>query len=129
MSKQSSNDPTDIWRSLISQWEQNVDKFANTMMGTDEFSKSANLATQVQLKIQSAISEQMTKQLSLMNIPSKEDVAQLGLRLQNIDDRMRRMEETLIQLSKHIDPAATSHTKSVKMPPRTKKAPRKQDTD
>ncbi len=121
MSNQPSN-PIDVWRNLINQWEQNVDKMANTMMGTDEFSKSANIASQFQLRAQSAFSEQMAKQLSLMSIPTKEDVEQLGMRLQNIDERLRRMEETLIHLAKHVDPSAMAKSNSLQMPPRTRKS-------
>ena len=125
----SSNDPTDMWRNLINQWEKNVDDFANTMMGTDEFSKSANMATQFQLRMQSAFTEQMSKQLEAMNIPSKDDVARLGARLQNIDERMRRMEEAMMLLAKKLDPTADIAQSKIKMPPRTKKPPQKENSE
>ena len=58
----------------------------------------------------------MARQLAMFNMPSREDVEQLGERLLTMDDRLVRIEEML----KRLD-AGTVEAARKPMPPRTKK--------
>ncbi len=62
-----------------------------------------------------AMEEHMGRQLERFNMPSRDDIAALGERMMNIDDRLIRVEEMLQKM-------VPGKSQSIgKRPPRTKK--------
>ena len=92
-------------------------------MGTEEFARTANAASNVQLRLQKGMNNHMARQLAMFNMPSREDIAALGERMMTIDDRLVRIEEML----RHIVPIE-ARGKSASGPPRTKKPRTKKPT-
>jgi len=124
MSKPSSNDPADTIREWISRLETGVDQVANQVMGTSQFSSTMNQANQVQLTVQKLFAEMMGRQLSMFNMPSREDVVRLGEALRAIESRLTRIEIRLDSLvPKQASDTAPNDTN--KRPPRTKRPQKK----
>ena len=121
MTANNSNDPADIFRDWVSQWERAVDSFSNEMMGTDEFSKAMNKAQDSQLKFQKIFGEMMAAHLANLNMPSRKDIEHISDGIRELDNRMARMEAKLTQLLS----ASNQTTASKRGPPRTKKSPAK----
>ncbi|MEQ8178087.1 MAG: hypothetical protein RIA10_07105 [Amphiplicatus sp.] len=115
-------DPADAMRGAISRLEERVDSLATTLMGTEEFAGAANLAANLQLRAQKGMGDHMARQLAFFNMPSREDIAALGERLISMDDRLVRIETMLARMA---GPAA--HSSRPDRPPRTKKAPKKNE--
>ncbi|MEL7485933.1 MAG: hypothetical protein AAGJ87_01830 [Pseudomonadota bacterium] len=103
-------------RDAIANLEERVDAIATTLLGTEEFAKTANLASNMQLRLQKGMNSHMSRQLALFNMPSRDDIAHIGERLMTMDERLVRIEALLKQLDAGAAPA-----KNTGMPPRTKK--------
>ena len=120
-------DPAENFRNLVNEWERGFDAMANRFMGTEEFSRSMNQLQDLQLTMQKRFNEAMAEQLSHFNIPSRDDILQLGEAVHALDKRVARVESMLAkQAAKDAkkkkkkgkdDPAARSG------PPRTKQPP------
>lgn len=88
-------------------------------MGTEEFARTANAASNIQLRLKKTMSDHMGRQLALFNMPSREDIAAIGERLMSIEDRLVRVEGMLSRLAPREPPGTPR-------PPRTRRpAPRK----
>ena len=105
-----------------------MDTIATTLMGTEEFAKTANLASNVQLRLQQGMNNHMARQLALFNMPSREDIALLGERMMTIDDRLVRIEELLRQMAPPEAKAPPAGPPRTKKPPTRKKAAAKKKT-
>ena len=84
-------------------------------MGTEEFAKTANVASNVQMRLQKGVNNHMARQLALFNMPSREDITALGERMMTIDDRLVRIESMLQRMAPQAAPDKAAR------PPRTKK--------
>jgi len=114
IARQGAKDTADTIREAISDLESQVDSITTALFGTEEFARTANLASNLQLRMQKGMSNHMARQLAMFNMPSREDIEALGERLISMDDRLVRIEETLKRMA-----PATARTASG--PPRTKK--------
>jgi len=114
IARQGAKDTADTIREAISDLESQVDSITTALFGTEEFARTANIASNLQLRMQKGMSNHMARQLAMFNMPSREDIEALGERLISMDDRLVRIEETL----KRMAPAAA---RSASGPPRTKK--------
>lgn len=114
ISTKSAKDTGDSIREAIATLEARVDSIATALMGTEEFARTANAASNVQLRLQKGMNAHMARQLALFNMPSREDIAALGERMMTIDDRLVRIEDMLRQMTPPAGAKAGS-------PPRTKK--------
>ncbi|MEM9170238.1 MAG: hypothetical protein AAGC56_11355 [Pseudomonadota bacterium] len=117
MAKEAGRQAGDGVREAIAQLEQRIDALATALMGTEEFAKTANAASNLQLRVQQGLSGHMARQLALFNMPSREDVASIGSRLMVIDERLERIEERLKAAAPETAPARPAG------PPRTRKPP------
>ena len=79
-----------------------------------------NQAQNLQLEFQKGFQERMANQLTGMNMPTRDDVLQIGEDLRVLDARMARMEDKLDQLLGGDESPLPSKSTS---PPRTKKPP------
>ena len=127
-------DPAENFRNLVNEWERGFDAMANRFMGTEEFSKSMNQLQDLQLTMQKRFNEAMAEQLSHFNIPSRDDILQLGEAVHALDKRVARIESLLAkQASKDAKKSAKKNKKKKSAgaeastartgPPRTKQAP------
>ncbi len=116
ISRPASKDPADALRSAISELESRVDSIANALMGTEEFAGAANLASNIQMRMQKGMADHMSRQLAWFNMPSREDITAIGERLQSMDERLVRIEQALMRL-------APAEKKAAGGVPRTKKPP------
>ncbi len=129
-------DPAENFRNLVNEWERGFDAMANRIMGTEEFSRSMNQLQDLQLTMQKRFSEAMAEQLSNFNMPSRDDILQLGEAVHALDKRIARIESLLAKQAaksgKKKKKGATKAEASARSgPPRTKKPPsaRQEATD
>ncbi|MEO1656973.1 MAG: hypothetical protein AAFR65_04570 [Pseudomonadota bacterium] len=86
-------------------------------METEEFSKTANAASSVQMRMRKGMNTHMARQLALFNMPSREDMTALAERVMTMDERLVRIEAMLQRM---VPDAAAPRSGQ---PPRTKKPP------
>lgn len=118
MSKQTPSDPAEAFRELLTQWERGFDSLANSIMGTEGFSRSMNQMQDAQLGAQKAFRDFVTQNLTMANMPTRDDLLRVAESVQDLDKRMARIEALL----EDIAPAATrAKPRTRKGPPRTRK--------
>lgn len=100
----------------IAKLEERVDMIATSLMGTEEFARTANLASNVQMRMQKGMSTHMARQLAMFNMPSRDDITSLGERMMSVDERLVRIEEMLQRMA----PAPAASERAAQ-PPRTRK--------
>lgn len=109
-------DPADLFREMLGHWERTSNEVVGKMLQTSEFSRGMNNATTLTLKLQQTMHEQMTRFLAAANMPSREEVADLGAGIRAIDERLARIEAMLAQAT-----GATPPERERPRPPRTRK--------
>ena len=112
-------DPSAQYQELVNQWERSVDKFYNNLMGTEQFSQSMNQLQKMQLEFQKMFKEVTSANLAALNMPSREEVLQLGEQVQAIDARLARIESMLNKIS------SAGAGDGRRGPPRTRRPPPK----
>jgi hypothetical protein len=120
MSKNTPNDPGEAFRELVTQWERGFNSLANRIMGTEEFSRTMNQAQNAQLGAQKAFREFMNQNLTMANMPTRDDMVRVAETVAQLDKRMARIEallEAMRPSSEEKQPAGR------KGPPRTKRPP------
>ena len=121
MAKDTPIDPSQQFSEWITQWERSVDEFSNKIMATEEFSRSLNSMQSAQIEFQRHMSDMMAGHLANMNMPSREEVLQLGEDLAAVDRRLDRIERTLGQILSQTSPGNAAKGKG---PARTRKPPK-----
>lgn len=116
ISRPASKEPGDALRTAISELESRVDTIANALMGTEEFAGAANLASNLQMRMQKGVSDHMSRQLAWFNMPSRGDITAIGERLISVEDRLARIESMLSRLA-----PAEKKAPAPGAPPRTRK--------
>lgn len=117
-----SNDPADIWRTMLAEMEKGFNNFANQAMGSQEFSRVMNQAGNASFGAQRALGDLMEKYLSSMNLPSRAQLTNMGERLQAIESQLNEIKALLYRT--HGDAsAASAGLASLPKPPRTKRPP------
>jgi polyhydroxyalkanoic acid synthase PhaR subunit len=111
-------DPFAWWRDWLVQSERQWNTALNEMMGSDQFAQSMGRWTEVYLGVQKNLNETLGRALTGMNVPNRDDVAELGQRLSAIEERLARI-ETLIERGTGV----TVPTAERRRPPRTRKPP------
>lgn len=110
-------DPGDMFREMLGHWERTSNEIVGKMLQSSEFSRGMNNATTVSLKLQQTMHEQMTRFLAAANMPSREEVANLGAGLRALDERLARIEAMLVAATG----ASPAPARTTPRPPRTKK--------
>ena len=120
-------DPAENFRNLINEWERGFDAMANRFMGTEEFSRSMNQFQDLQLTMQKRFNEVMAEQLSHFNLPSRDDILQLGEAVHALDKRVARVESMLAKQAakkkKKKKNGSDEEPLARSGPPRTKQPP------
>lgn len=111
-------DPFGWWREWLVQSERQWNSALNEMMGSEQFASSMGRWMELYLGVQKNVNETLGRALSGMNVPNRDDVAELGQRLSTIEERLAHI-ETLIERGAGVT-AATAERRG---PPRTRKPP------
>ena len=113
-------DPSAQFQEYVTQWERSVDQFFNQLMGTEQFSQSMNQLQKLQLEFQKNFRDAMASQLMHWNLPSREDVLQLGEQMRTVETRLANIEATLAGM-------ASGSTAKKRGPSRTRKPAAKKE--
>ena len=105
-------DPAALWREMVVQWEQGVNALATQVMSTGEFSRDMNRTMAVSLRIQKSTQELLGRYFDALNLPTKDDIKGLGVRLQSMEEQLIRMSAAIEQL------AGTNGAGGLDAPPR-----------
>lgn len=112
---ESPKDPADMWREMLGQWEQFVNRFGGDAMKSESFQHGMQGAGHAALQGQQATHALMTRWLAAANMPSRDEFADLSARLARIEEAVARIEAA-------VAPRAAS---SRPRPRRTRTAPSK----
>ena len=116
-------DPMAIWRDLVSQWEKGSNEFANQAMASDPFKQGMHGGMNASLQAQKAVGELIARFLTVLKLPTRDDILSLGEQLQRIDDHLGRIARLLDAGGGKAAPHATAPT-GVAKPRRTRQPPR-----
>ena len=122
-----STDPFAVWRDWVSQSERQWNAFLNNAMATDEFSQTVGRFMDVYVNMQKSMNEGMSRYLSSVNLPSRQDILGLGDRLTAIEERLTSIEKSLARSApakrqaKAEPPSGPPASNGAVRPPRTKK--------
>jgi hypothetical protein len=112
-------DPLGLWRDMLSEWEKSYNAVATKAMASEDFSRTANRASQTAMQMQQAMTELVGRYLALMNLPGRADFAAIEERLKGIEDSLGRIATALERGRGGLAPDAAPR------PPRTKRPPRR----
>ena len=111
-------DPMALWRDALTQWEGGAHSAATQQMGSEEFAQALHAMASVSTGIQQALGNANGAVLKELNLPSRNDLIDIGARLQRIEDAI----EQLTQRLGSVAPAPAA-SEPRPMPPRTRKPP------
>ena len=110
-------DPIAAFSEFISQWERGVNEFANKLMKSEEFARTMNKTTTTSATMQHQLGELTGRYLTMLNLPSRTEIANISERLQTIEASLHRIS---VELEKLTAPDAKLQNAG---PPRTKRPP------
>ena len=110
---------SDSFQQMLSEWERGFDSLATSIMGTENFSRSMNQAQDARLGVQQAFREFMAQNLSMVNLPTREDVLNVADAVHAMDKRMARIESLLGDMNAAVGSSNSRDSE----PPRTRKPP------
>jgi hypothetical protein len=111
-------DPFAWWRDWLVQSERQWNSTLNQLMSSEQFASSMGRWMELYLGVQKNLNETLGRALTGMNVPNRDDVAELGQRLSAIEERLARI-ETLIERGTGVAAGSTERRR----PPRTRKPP------
>jgi len=109
-------DPLQVWRDALSKWEGSANSLANKEMGSEESVRAMQAMMSVVMGLQQTLGKANGVLLKELNLPSRNDIVEIGTRLQRIEDMLE-------QLSRQMgNPVASAPGSApATMPPRTRK--------
>jgi hypothetical protein len=117
-----SNDPAEIWQTMIGEMEKGFNAFANQAMASPQFSKVVNQVGGVTAGAQKQLGELMEKYLVSMNLPSRAQMVSMAERLQSIEGQLNEIKALLHQVHNNSGAPQGGYAAAPK-PPRTKRPP------
>lgn len=108
-------DPLGIWRDVLNQWEQGLNRLSTEAMQSTEAARLFNQAMAMSLRLQQGITDITARYMHVLGLPTRSDVLAIGERLKAVEDRLQ-------ELSAASD-TPLSPPPSESRPPRTKKPP------
>lgn len=82
------NDLLDAWRTTASDMEQRWNEFLNGVMGTEAFAQMMARSMDGYVTMQASFAKGMEQYLKAINIPTRQDVAQIMERLGALEGRI-----------------------------------------
>lgn len=86
----------DAMRTSAAQMEQSWNEFFNQMMGTEQFAQWLGRSMDGYLAMQNAVATGMEQHLRALNIPTRSDIAQLGERIGQLEQRIEELSALLV---------------------------------
>lgn len=106
MSEQAENKPPDfvqLWRDWVTQSERQFSAFFNDSMNSEAFARTMGGQVEMYATFQRMLADGMERYLSMMNMPSRNDIIGLGETLRSLEARLARIEETLQIAAEAVD--------------------------
>jgi hypothetical protein len=117
-------DPGAMWREMLGQWEQAVNRYGGEAMRSEQFVQGMGGATAAAAQGQQATHEVMTRWLAAMNMPSRAEFADLSARLARIEEAVHRIEAAVTPHAAAPSPARPRPRRTRTAPPPAPKAPK-----
>jgi hypothetical protein len=111
-------DPFAAWRDWLDQTERQLNSYFNQVMGTEQYARFLGQFSELTLNMQKSMGEAMERYFRSLNLPTREDLAALGQRLNVIEQRVAAIERSSASASLTggaVPEIVTPH------PPRTRK--------
>ena len=106
-------DPLGMWRDVLNQWEQGLNRLSNETMQSSEATRLFNQAMAMSLRLQQGMTEITARYMHALGLPTRADLLVIGERLKAVEDRLQEMSAASDRLP--APPPSESR------PPRTKK--------
>ena len=116
------NDPWAMWQTMLGEMEKSFNAFAGKAISSPEFSKAMNQAGGASAGAQKQMSEMMEKYLGGLNMPSRDQMVDMAVRLQSIEAQLAEIKSLLMQ-SGAADGAQSAGQPPSPRPPRTRRPP------
>lgn len=117
-----SNDPIEIWHTMLGEMEKGFNSFATQTMTSPEFSKAMNQAGGLAAGAQKQFGGLMEKYLLGMNLPSRAQLVDMAERLQAIEAQLGEIRLLLSRMQDKTAGAGDTAGGRPK-PPRTRRPP------
>ncbi|MES2751134.1 MAG: hypothetical protein V4661_07165 [Pseudomonadota bacterium] len=114
------NDPAQVWHSMLAEMEKGFNAMATQVMGSEQFSRATHQLTGVSVGAQKTVGDLMERYLVSMNLPSRAQMVSMGERLQAIEGQLNEIRALLNRT--HAD-SGSSDGLSAPRPPRTRLPP------
>jgi polyhydroxyalkanoic acid synthase PhaR subunit len=114
-------DPFAVWRDWLDQTERQLNSYFNQVMGTEQYVRFLGQFSELTLNMQKNMGEAMERYFKSLNLPTREDLAALGQRLNVIEQRVAAIERSSASASLAGVGAVPEIVKP--RPPRTRKPP------
>ena len=122
MANKNSNDPVEIWHTMLGEMEKGFNSFATQTMTSPEFSKVMNQAGGIAAGAQKQFGDLMEKYLVGMNLPSRSQMVTMAERLQAIEAQLSEIKTLLYRMQDKSGGAGERFAGAPK-PPRTRRPP------
>ena len=114
-------DPFAAWRDWLDQTERQLNSYFNQVMGTEQYARFLGQFNDLSLNMQKNMSEAIGRYFASLNLPTREDLATLGQRLNAIEQRLAAIERS--NTSAALAASGAVSAAAVPRPPRTRKPP------
>ena len=111
-------DPMALWRDALTQWEGDANAAATKQMGSAEFAQALHTMAGLSTGLQQALGKANGALLRELNLPNRNDLIDIGARLQRIEDAIEQLTQRLGGVA-----PAPALSEPQPMPPRTRKPP------
>lgn len=115
--KSETQNPLDTWRQFITDSERQWNGFFKEVLGTDTFSTAMNTWVEGSLTVQRMVADQLERVYTTFNIPTHNDLVDLGERMKAIEDALARLEASVATSR----PGTAKKAPARPRPPRTKR--------
>ena len=109
----------DIWREWLTQSERQMNAFLSESMNTDAAGRGMGSFVEMYAVFQRNLAQAMERYLTMMNIPTRADITALAETLRSIEERLSRIEETLLIAAEAVD--GYERAEQVREPARTRR--------
>jgi hypothetical protein len=93
----------ELWREWLTQSERQMNEFLNQAMSTDAAGRGMGSFVELYAVFQRNMAQAMERYLAAMNIPSRTDITALAATLNAIEERLSRIERTLLIAAESVD--------------------------
>lgn len=116
-------DVMQLWRDWLTQTERQWNTFFQDVLGTEMFASNMNRGMEAYVGFQKLMADTSERYLGFWNIPTRNDLAGLGERLQGMEDRLTNIETMLQALATGRTDELLSVPPALRRPARTRKPP------